>query len=109
MLIILVPSIHTPDGYWMLYVSMDYVLLLRQELRTPLTPPCIPLLVYTTTVVLGLRTTILSQGLSILYGTHVLLESMNMGVVLMVSTMGIHSMTVCARALYGNNLYLELV
>ena len=51
----------------------------------------------------------LSQGLSILYGTHVLLEAMNLGVVLMVSTMGIHSITICARALYGNNLYLELV
>lgn len=52
---------------------------------------------------------ILSQGLSVLYSTHVLLESMNLGIVVMVGTMSIHAMVLAARALYGTNLYLELV
>jgi len=45
----------------------------------------------------------------VLYSTHVLLESMNLGIVVMVSTMAIHAMVLSARALYGTNLYLELV
>jgi len=51
----------------------------------------------------------LSQGLSVLYSTHALLESMNMGVVMLVSSMAIHSCLLCSRALYGSNLQLELV
>ena len=51
----------------------------------------------------------LLQGLSLLYSTHVMLESMNLGVVLLVSALATHSLVVCSRALYGSNLYLELV
>ena len=51
----------------------------------------------------------LAQSISMLYSTHVLLESMNLGVVLMVSTMALHALAVSCRALYGSNLYLELV
>ena len=59
--------------------------------------------------VLDVVGSMLSQGLSVLYSTHVLLESMNLGIVVMVGTMSIHAMVLAARALYGTNLYLELV
>ena len=48
-------------------------------------------------------------GLGVLYSTHSLLEGMNMGVVMMVSLLATHSLVLCTRALYGCNLYLELV
>ena len=51
----------------------------------------------------------LAQSMTMLYATHVLLESMNLGVVLLVSTMALHALAVSCRALYGSNLYLELV
>ena len=51
----------------------------------------------------------LAQSIGMLYATHVLLESMNLGVVLLVSTLALHAMVVPCRALYGSNLYLELV
>ena len=51
----------------------------------------------------------LSQGLSVLYSTHVLLEAMNLGVVVLVALLAVHSLVLCSRALYGCNLYLELV
>nr|QHQ98639.1 cytochrome c oxidase subunit 2 [Lacrimia lanifica] len=51
----------------------------------------------------------LLQGLAVLYCTHSLLECMNIGVVLLVSILALHAMVVCSRALYGSNLYVELV
>ena len=48
-------------------------------------------------------------SLGVLYSTHSLLEGMNMGVVMMVSLLATHSLVLCSRALYGCNLYLELV
>ena len=51
----------------------------------------------------------LSQGLSVLYATHVILECMNLGVVILVAAMTAHAMVIPCRALYGTNLYLELV
>ena len=37
------------------------------------------------------------------------MECLNLGVVVLVALLGIHSLVVCSRALYGSNLYLELV
>ena len=51
----------------------------------------------------------LAGSLGVLYSTHSLLEGMNMGVVMMVSLLATHSLVLCSRALYGCNLYLELV
>ena len=51
----------------------------------------------------------LVQTLAVLYSTHVLLECLNLGVVVLVSLLAIHSVVVSSRALYGTNLYVELV
>ena len=51
----------------------------------------------------------LLQSLAILYSTHVLLECLNLGVVVLVSLLAIHGMVVSSRALYTSNLYVELV
>jgi hypothetical protein len=73
-----------------------------------------PTTLYTHACVLGVctrstRTAILLPGLSVLYSTHVLMECLNLGVVVVVALLGMHSLVVCSRALYGSNLYLELV
>ena len=55
------------------------------------------------------RSSLLLHGLSVLYCTHSLLECMNIGVVLLVSILAMHAMVLCSRAMYGANLYVELV
>ena len=47
--------------------------------------------------------------MSLLYTTHVLMETLNLSIVVLVTLLGMHSIVLCSRALYGSNLYLELV
>ena len=51
----------------------------------------------------------LLPSMSMLYSTHILMESLNLAVVVLVAMLGMHSIQVVSRALYGSNLYLELV
>ena len=44
-----------------------------------------------------------------MYSSHVLLESMNIGVVVLIVLLATHSLVICSRALYTCNIYLELV
>ena len=87
----------------MLVVHTSYYYTTTVPATVPLTLHHTPLHTTTPTMVM------LVGGLGILYTTHSLLEGMNMGVVMMVTILATHSLVICTRALYGSNLYLELV
>ncbi len=51
----------------------------------------------------------LTYSLAMLYATHTLLETSNVGIACFVATSAVHMLAVYSRALYVANLYVELV